>query len=95
LPLLFVNIIILNLFEIRKIPYRFKSYFWILFHQEFILRKRKEAQKQRKINDEDFIKYMSHKLYQEPEKGFSRISLKITNGIFKGYCFLVGLKTID
>ncbi len=94
LPLLIINVIILNIFEIRKLPYRFKSYFWVLFHPGFLSKKRKEVQRQRKVKDKEIIKYMSHKLYQENEKGVSRIILKVINAVFKGYCFLVRLKVI-
>lgn len=94
-PLLLINIIILNIFEIRKLPYRFRSYFWLIFHPGFVSKKRKEAQLQRKVGDGRIIRHMSGKLYQEPEKGVSRIFLKIINSIFFGYCFLTGIRVME
>ena len=91
-PLLIVNIILLNLSKLREMPYRLKSYFWIIGHPGFVSRKRREVHKQRKIKDKELIKLSSGKLYEEPEKGISRYALKAINWIFLGYCFLVVLR---
>ena len=97
-PLLLINVIILNIFEIRKLPWRFKSYFWILFHLGFLSKKRREAQGQRKVNDKEIIKYMGGKLsgtlYKETDSKITTNAVRVVNALFKAYCFLVGLKTV-
>ncbi len=88
MPLLIINIILLNLFEIRKLPYRFKSYFWLILNPSFVTEKRKETQKQRKVKDGEITKHMSPKLAEGDS-----LTLKIINSLFKCYCFIVRLKT--
>jgi len=97
IPLLLMNILFLNLIEIKKSPYRIKAYLWLLTHPFKILEKRKHIQKQRKISDRKIVKILSCKLRDETvfKNKFIKGTLKIINSLFCIYCSLVRLKTIE
>ncbi len=96
-PLLLSGIVLLNLFEPRKSPYRLRSYLWILLNMWKIIIKRGHIQKQRIIQDSEIISIMSCKFYEETgvKKSIHRVILILINNIFCLYCKLVGLKTIE
>jgi len=94
-PLFLINVLLLNLSEIRKMPFRLKSYFWLLFHPGFVLKKRKEVQRQRKVSDKEIFSVMGYKLIEEPEKGISKWLLKVINYFFKIYCKILFIRTMD
>lgn len=96
-PLLLINIILLNIAELRKSPYRIKAYLWLLSHPRKILEKRRYIQSQRKVPDTEIISKMSCILTREGliEQPFLRRILKFINRCFCIYCSIVGLKTIE
>lgn len=97
LPLTLTGVLFVNLSEPRKIPSRLKSYMWLLSHPPEILRKRRYIQKQRKIPDEEVIKHMSCKLYEERRisNPVARRILEFMNSMFCIYCRIVNLKTVE
>jgi len=96
-PLIFVNIVLLNLTEPRKIIPRFRAYLWLLSHPRKIMKKRNYIQKQRKIPDREIVKILSCKLRDETvfKNKLMRDSLKIINSLFCIYCRALGLRTIE
>ncbi len=97
LPLTFLGVIILNLYEPQKIPYRLKSYLWLLSHPDKIITKRNYIQGKRKVPDDEIIRRMSCKLMDEDrvkKTGFRRIS-GFVNKIFCLYCKLIRLNTLE
>jgi len=96
-PLIVLGIFMLNFFEFKKIPYRSRSYLWLLTHYKDILKKREKIQKQRKVSDNFLIEKMSCKFYDESmvkNKFFERI-LKFINYAFCLYCKALRIKTIE
>jgi len=95
-PLILLGTIFINFSELRKIPYRFKSYLWILFHLGWISKKRREAQKKRRVKDDDIIKNMSCKFYDDYFfSGVAKYLFKILNFLFCIYCRIMLIKTIE
>ena len=86
----------IKLFYSIKYPRLFlsilKALVWTLFHFGFIIRKRREIQKQRKVGDEELIKLMSYKIF--PEHINPKIS-NYLNSISRFYCKLFRIKTYD
>lgn len=97
LPLAFLGTIVINSSEPRKIPYRLKSYLWLLCNPREVMTKRNYIQDKRKIPDDEIIGKMSCKLMDEDKVkqiGFRWI-LKSINKIFYLYCKIVRLNTIE
>ena len=96
-PLILTGILLTNIFDPKKMPYRLKSYLWIVLNIKKILKKRAHIQKQRKVRDMDLISQMSCKFRQEAvfKKPLFRNVLTLINRIFCLYCRLIGLKTIE
>lgn len=96
IPLSLVSLIVLNLSDIKRIPTRTKSYFWLLFHIPRILSKRSIIQKQRKVSDSQIFKALSYRLFDEKNfQGFTRFVIAKLNSCSKLYCKLVGIKTYE
>lgn len=95
LPVFFASALLLNLFDWRKIPSRVKAYFWVLFHPNWIVRKRREIQALRKVKDKEVFKSMSCKIYNDYaiENKVLRWILRGLNGISRAYYGIVGLRT--
>jgi len=96
-PLAIFTLIFNNVYDIKNIPTRMKSYGWILAHPLRIAKKRKFAQSKRKVSDKEIFKYMSYKLFEEESltsPSFRKI-LKACNTFSKNYCNAVGIKTIE
>ncbi len=97
IPVILLNLFLLNIFEPKKIPYRLRSYSWLLVHLKRIFLKRKKIQKQRKISDKDLLQLMSCKLYEEKfikNETFKKV-LKVINKLVYFYCWLFRIKTIE
>jgi len=95
MPLLLINVILMNIFEPRKAPCRAKSYLWLLTHPGLIIKKRKRIQVQRMVPDSTIIAENSCKLMEETRinNPAFRTILVFLNGFFRIYCRLVNLKT--
>ncbi len=95
MPLLIINVILLNALEPRKAPHRAKSYLWLLTHPWLILKKRKRIQAQRTVPDSAIIAENSCKMMEgaKAKSLASRIMLTLLNGLFRIYCRFVNLKT--
>lgn len=96
-PLILTSIFLANLIEPKKIPYRIKSYFWLLSHPKTIMQKRKVIQKQRKLSDKEIISKMSYKFYEDNriENIFLKSALKTINHLSYVYCRLLRINTLD
>ncbi|GEM_PF-1276564 len=95
LPMFLVSVLLLNLFDWRKIPSRVKAYFWVLFHPNWIIQKRCEIQGVRKMKDKEVFRSMSCKIYNDYaiENKLLRGILRALNAMSCGYYWLVRLKT--
>jgi len=97
LPLLLLTFL-RNVSNPRQIGVRLKSYFWLLKNARKICKKRKRIQKQRKVKDEDIMKFMSYKLFWEEgitKNFFLRKILGFFNWLMLLYCKILNLKTIE
>lgn len=113
LPLLFLYSLIAGVFFLQrpKIFWAFlKGHFWILSHPLLIIKKRRQIQSIRVINDKKIIGLMSSEIFlMKTELTSFNESLKkkkvliclidststILNKFSKAYCYLTGLRTID
>ena len=94
LPMLMVNIILLNIFEPRKALPRLRAYLWILSHLFHINDKRKRIQAQRVIPDKEVVKNMTCKLLKESKVKYPfRLFLQMVNKTFHLYCFMFNIRT--
>ncbi len=96
-PIYFIGLLFLNLSDLRKIPYRVSSYFWILTHQRIVLKKRNEIQKQRKVSDSEVVKYMSCRFNNEKifRSRFLKSLVRLLNGFSCLYFRTMRLRTIE
>lgn len=113
LPLLALYSIFTGIFLLQR-PKVFWSFFkghlWILSHPITILRKRKQIQTSRVINDQKIVAILSSEIFLTNAKNTSFYKTlknkkgimilidsfsKFLNKLSGGYCRLVGLKTID
>jgi hypothetical protein len=96
-PLILGHILFFNLFEPKKIPSRFKSYFWLFFHPKFIYQKRKKIQQQRKVPDKEIVKYMSYKFFEEERIKNKKMKklLNLINKLIYFYFLVLGIRTIE
>ncbi len=97
LPIILLNILCINVLMPKKLPWRFKAYGWLLVHPQWILSKRRFVQRQRKITDKEFLRYMSCKLFEEERmtNHLAKSLVRFLNTLIYGYCWLVGLKTYE
>jgi len=97
LPQMLFSIIFLNLYDIKNSPSRIKSYLWLLFHINHIMKKRKAIQKQRKLQDSEILSYMSCKLFEE--RSIKNPLLKklvwLINKINYFYCWIFFIRTME
>lgn len=97
MPLLAIDVALVNAFEPGKILMRGKSYLWLLTHPRYLLNKRKELALRRKVPDSEILKIMSCKFHEEElvKSSFQKKLLKALNAFSRFYCGIVGLKTIE
>jgi len=97
IPLVLMNMLLLNMIEIRKSPYRIKAYLWLLINPFKILEKRKHIQKQRKISDNQLLVELSCKIRDETvfEDSTKRRILVFINRLSCVYSRIVGLKAVE
>jgi hypothetical protein len=69
-PLIFAQIIIRNILQPEKIPFRFKAYVWLIKHFNLVIRKRKEIKSIKKIMDKYLLKKITWKLFPRASKEF-------------------------
>ncbi len=97
IPYFLILIFFINLYDFKKIPIRLKIYWYLLKNSGIIVKKRKNIQKQRKINDRNLIKMMSCNLFDA--KHFTnpvmRLITETINKILYCYCFVTGIRTIE
>lgn len=96
-PLLALNLLAINLFDIKHLFARVVAYSWLLWHFSLIARKRKFIQKKRKVSDKEIIKSMSCKFYEELllKNSLLKAVVKLLNGLQYYYCWAVGLRTTE
>jgi len=85
------------LWDPRRFWLKCKASFWVFGHFPSIMKKRRRIQKQRKISDAELLKLMSCKFFEEDRvhgKG-QKVAIRFMNKLFYGYCWLVGIKTIE
>ncbi len=97
IPIYFLAILMINLFEPNKILQRVKAYLWILSHPNWWLSRRKEIQSVRKMCDADLFILMSAKLNDESRmrNKLQKEFLKIINKICCSYCRFAGLRFVE
>ena len=97
LPILFITLVIYNLFDIINLFPRLKSYFWLIFNFKLILKKRRFVQSKRKINDAKIIRLMSSSLFEESliNNFVMRNIIKLLNKFGCLYCKILNLKTLE
>jgi len=95
-PLLLITQLGHIFYEPKKIKYTFEAYKWLIQNYKKILLKRKEIQKQRKVNDNKLIKIMSYKIYNDNlVKGLNKYIIYIMNILFMIYCKIMFIKTYE
>ncbi len=95
LPVFLFTAFLLNVFELRKVPYRFRAYAWITLHVPRIVRKRRFVQQQRKVSDRQVTQYMSGKLFDPNAAGRFRHLIRALNRLALLYCRLVGIAVVE
>ena len=92
-PMFLVSLVLLNAGLSNLIP-RLRAYSWLIANFGSLLRKRSVIQSQRKVTDAEITQFMSHKLFEEENRGLLRGLFTVLNRLSLAYCRLVGIKTI-
>ncbi|MFC1800485.1 glycosyltransferase family 2 protein [Nanoarchaeota archaeon] len=98
-PYFLFSLVFHNIYDLKRVHSRIKSYIWLLSHFHSIIKKRHKIQKMRTVKDKDIIKYMSCKLFGESGK-------QIKNRLFKAvlltlnklaylYCRSLYIRTVE
>ena len=95
-PLILLGIIITNFIQPLRFIIRSKSYLWLLTNIKTIMIKRKKLQSLRKVSDKEILKKMSY----QNNITYSGIKIphilkRIINQLFKYYCILFNIKTLE
>jgi len=97
MPLLFFTILLINFYDFRRIPVRFRSYLWLLTHSFSVLSKRIKMQRQRKVPDNEITPYLSAKLFEERHFKSKpvKVVVRILNKFSFAYTRLVRIKSVE
>ena len=96
-PLIFLTALFINVYDLKKVHIRLKSYLWLLTHTFSILSKRFSIQKQRKVPDSKITLYLSAKLFEVKymKSNFAKLVAKSLNRFSFAYCKIVGIKFVE
>ncbi|MCK5594835.1 glycosyltransferase family 2 protein [bacterium] len=95
-PLILFGIATTNFIQPLRFLIRCKSYLWLLTNIRTIMIKRKKLQSLRKVSDKAILKKMSYQnniTYNRIK--IPRIFKRIINQLFKYYCILLNIKTLE
>ena len=96
IPLFVFTTVLHNLYHIKGIPYRIKSYFWLLTKISYIYKQRKKIQKERTVLDPEIVKYMSCRIFDDCKlKTFMKTIIMALNKAAYIYCMILKIKTIE
>ncbi len=97
LPLLILTTLFTNIYDVKRLPLRLKSYLWIIAHLPKVLSKRANIQKQRLVPDSQIMIYSSAKLFEERhfKNNTFRLVASLLNKFSFVYCRLTGLKSVE
>ena len=70
IPLLFTQIVGVNILQPKNLIYRLKAYAWLLSHPGTIMKKRKEIMEKKKLSDKELLKDMTWRLFPIAAKEF-------------------------
>lgn len=94
IPVLFLNFFLKTVASVFSGKYSFaklvKAYLWLLINYNFILKKRKESVKMKKVNDDNVLKYISCKIFN----GDSMIE-NLINYLMFIYCKVTAIHALE
>ncbi len=97
LPLLALTALFTNIYDVRRLPLRFKSYIWLLLNFPKVLSKRFRIQRQRKVPDSKITPFLSAKLFEEShfKSGKVKAIVRILNKLSVAYCRILFIKSVE
>lgn len=97
LPLLALTTLFTNIYDIKRMPLRFKSYAWLLLHFPKVLSKRFRIQGQRKVPDSKITPFLSAKLFEEShfKSGKVKAIVRVLNRLSIAYCRILCIKSVE
>lgn len=94
-PLMVLKALLNNFYYPKNSLSYLKAYVWILVNPVYIFKKRRNIQSQRKVKDEELIKRMSYKIYDESKIPRYKNILKLVNKMSYLHCKIFRIKTVE